>query len=100
LKEVVSFALNTGYRINTANNSIELSQDESPFWRKSVQGLHAAGGALRKALVGADLPGGAIISQQFRALVIYQVARWRCLLLLMQNRKKAWEINDKGTVRC
>ncbi|TDE54368.1 hypothetical protein [Flavobacterium sp. GT3P67] len=63
---VVLFPSNTGYRVNTANNSIvELSKNESlAFDEKVNQRLHAAGGALSQgaSLLGGALPGGAIIS--------------------------------------
>jgi hypothetical protein len=69
------------------------------FWRKSVQGLHAAGGALRKALVGADLyPVALLFPQQFRALVIYQVAQVEVLAALCKTGKKLGKSMIKG--RC
>ena len=63
---VVLFPSNEGYRINTADKSInELSRNEcQAFGEKVNQGLHAAGGALASgaSLLGGALPGGAIIS--------------------------------------
>jgi hypothetical protein len=63
---IVLFSSNEGYRVNTANKSInELSQSESvAFGEKVNQGLHAAGGALAQgaSLLGGALPGGTIIS--------------------------------------
>jgi hypothetical protein len=73
---------------------------ESAFGEKRNQGLHAAGGALSQgaSLLGGSLPGGAIFPQQFRALVIYQVAQVEVLLQpYAKTGKKAWEINE-GTV--
>lgn len=63
---VVLFPLNSGYKINVKDNSInELTMNErSIFGEKVNQGLHAAGGALSQgaSLLGGALPGGAIIS--------------------------------------
>ena len=63
---VVLFPANEGYRVNTADKSInDLSRTEcAAFGEKVNQGLHAAGGALASgaSLLGGALPGGAIIS--------------------------------------
>lgn len=63
---VVLFSSNEGYRINTADKSInELSKKEcATFGEKVNQGLHAAGSALSQgaSLLGGALPGGAVIS--------------------------------------
>ena len=63
---VVLFPSNDGYRINTADKSInELSRNEyQAFGEKVNAGLHLAGGALASdaSLLGGALPGGAIIS--------------------------------------
>jgi hypothetical protein len=63
---VVLFPSNEGYRIKTADKSInELSKKEcAAFGEKVNQGLHAAGSALSQgaSLLGGALPGGAIIS--------------------------------------
>lgn len=63
---IVLFQANEGYRVNTADKSInELSKKEcATFGEKVNQGLHAAGGALAQgaSLLGGALPGGAIIS--------------------------------------
>lgn len=63
---VVLFPLNSGYKINLKDNSInELTATErTTFGEKVNQGLHAAGGALSQgaSLLGGALPGGAIIS--------------------------------------
>lgn len=63
---VVLFPSNEGYRVNTADKSInDLSRNECvAFGEKVNQGLHAAGGALAQgaSLLGGALPGGSIIS--------------------------------------
>jgi len=63
---VVLFSSNGGYRVNTADKSInELSPNESRDFSKKINtGLHAAGGALSQgaSLLGGALPGGAVIS--------------------------------------
>lgn len=63
---IVLFPADEGYRINTANKSInELSKNEGvAFGEKVNQGLQAAGGALAQgaSLLGGALPGGSIIS--------------------------------------
>jgi len=63
---IVLFPSKEGYRINTADKSInELSRNEcQAFGEKVNQGLHAAGGALSQgaSLLGGALPGGAVIS--------------------------------------
>jgi hypothetical protein len=59
---VVLFSSKEGYRIRTAEKSIEdLSSADA---QKVNQGLHAAGGALAQgaSLLGGAIPGGAIIS--------------------------------------
>ncbi|HTG65725.1 MAG TPA: hypothetical protein VL859_05070 [Flavobacterium sp.] len=63
---IVLFPLNSGYKINLKDNSInELTATErSSFGEKVNQGLHAAGGSLSQgaSLLGGALPGGSIIS--------------------------------------
>ncbi|MBA0883938.1 hypothetical protein [Flavobacterium undicola] len=63
---VVLLPLNSGYKINVKDNSInDLTVTErSTFGEKVNQGLHAAGGSLSQgaSLLGGALPGGAIIS--------------------------------------
>ena len=63
---VVLFPLNSGYKINLKDNSInELAATErTTFGEKVNQGLHAAGSSLSQgaSLLGGALPGGAIIS--------------------------------------
>lgn len=63
---VVLFPSNEGYRINTADKSInELSKSEcKTFGEKVNQGLQAAGGALSQgaSLLGGAMPGGSVIS--------------------------------------
>jgi len=63
---VVLFPSNEGYRVNTADKTInELSKSESKtFGEKVNAGLHAAGSALSQgaSLVGGALPGGSVIS--------------------------------------
>lgn len=63
---VVLFPLNSGYKINLKDNSInELTATErTTFGEKVNQGLHTAGSSLSQgaSLLGGALPGGAIIS--------------------------------------
>jgi hypothetical protein len=63
---VVLFPSNEGYRVNTADKSInELSSNEcKAFGEKVNAGLHSAGSALSQgaSLLGGALPGGAVIS--------------------------------------
>ncbi|MEY2868922.1 MAG: hypothetical protein RIR01_1387 [Bacteroidota bacterium] len=63
---VVLFPLNSGYKINLKDNSInELTATErTTFGEKVNQGLQAAGSSLSQgaSLLGGALPGGAIIS--------------------------------------
>ena len=99
---VVLFASNTGYRINTANNSIvELSKDEIlAFGEKVNQGLQAAGGALAQgaSLLGGSLPGGAIISAAVSSVgnLSGGAGGGAAAASYAKTGKKAWEINDKG----
>nr|WP_309758801.1 hypothetical protein [Flavobacterium sp.] len=99
---VVLFTPNTGYRVNTANNSIiELSKDESlAFGEKVNQGLHAAGGALAHgaSLLGGSLPGGAIISAAVSSVgnLSGGAGGGAAAASYAKTGKKAWGINDKG----
>jgi hypothetical protein len=99
---VVLFPSNTGYRVNTSNNSIvELSKNESlAFGEKVNQGLHAAGGALSQgaSLLGGALPGGAIISAAVSSVgnLSGGAGGGAAAASYAKTGKKVWEINDKG----
>ncbi|MGZ9676523.1 hypothetical protein [Flavobacterium sp. GNP001] len=99
---VVLFASTTGYRVNTANNSIvELSRDECvAFGEKVNQGLQAAGGALSQgaSLLGGSMPGGAIISAAVSSVgnLSGGAGGGAATASYAKTGKKAWEINDKG----
>lgn len=103
---VVLFPSDEGYRINTANKTIqELSKNESiAFGEKVNQGLHAAGGALAQgaSLLGGALPGGAVISAAVSsvgnlagggAAAASYAATGK--IVNPDSEKKIWEINDK-----
>lgn len=105
---VVLFPSDEGYRVNTADKSIqELSKNESiTFGEKVNQGLHAAGGALAQgaSLLGSALPGGAVISAAVSsvgnlaggagggAAAASYAATGR--IANPDSEKKIWEIND------
>ena len=106
---VVLFPSDEGYRVNTANKTIqELSTKESiAFGERVNQGLHAAGGALAQgaSLLGGSLPGGAVISAAVSsvgnlaggagggAAAASYAATGR--MANPDSEKKIWEINDK-----
>ena len=105
---VVLFPSDEGYRVNTANKTIqELSTKESiAFGERVNQGLHAAGGALAQgaSLLGGSLPGGAVISAAVSsvgnlaggagggAAAASYAATGR--IANPDSEKKIWEIND------
>lgn len=105
---VVLFPSDEGYRVNTADKSIqELSTNESiAFGEKVNAGLHAAGGALAQgaSLLGGALPGGAVISAAVSsvgnlaggagggAATASYAATGR--MTKPGSEKKIWEIND------
>lgn len=105
---VVLFPSDEGYRINTADKSIqELSRNESiAFGEKVNQELHAAGDALAQgaSLLGGALPGGAVISAAVSsvgnlaggaggAAAASYAATGK--ISKTDSEKKIWEINDK-----
>ncbi len=107
---VVLFPSDEGYRVNTANKTIqELSTKESiAFGERVNQGLHAAGGALAQgaSLLGGSLPGGAVISAAVSsvgnlaggagggAAAASYAATGR--IAKSDSEKKIWEINDNN----
>lgn len=93
---VVLFSNNTGYRINTAEKSInELSRNEV---QKVNQGLHAAGSALAQgaSLLGGALPGGAIISAAVSSVgnLAGGTGGGAAAASYAKSGKKVWKIND------
>lgn len=103
---VVLFPNDEGYRINTANKTIqELSTKESiAFGERVNQGLRTADGALAQgaSLLGGALPGGAVISAAVSsvgnlagsgAAAASYAATGK--IANPDSEKKIWEINDK-----
>lgn len=100
---VVLFPLNSGYKINLKDNSInELTAIErSTFGEKVNQGLQAAGGALSQgaSLLGGALPGGAIISAAVSSVgnLAGGVGGGAAAASYAKSAKKVYTIQDQDT---
>lgn len=100
---VVLFPLNSGYKINVKNNSInELTATErSSFGEKVNQGLHAAGSSLSQgaSLLGGALPGGAIISAAVSSVgnLAGGAGGGAAAASYAKNAKKVYVIQDQDT---
>lgn len=100
---VVLFPLNSGYKINVKDSSInELTATErSTFGEKVYQGLQAAGGSLSQgaSLLGGALPGGSIVSAAVSSVgnLAGGAGGGAAAASYAKNAKKVYTIQDEDT---